>query len=63
MAASSKRDLEPGNILVVHYIESCDGRICEVFPYEWDRLRELLVAAVIAVIIIAAAVAYKLFFE
>ncbi len=62
-AASSKRDLEPGNILVVHYIESRDGRICEVFPYEWDRLRELLVAAVIAVIIIAAAVAYKLFFE
>lgn len=59
-AASSKKDMAPGNILIARYIEYPDGRICEVFPYEWDRLRELLIGAVLGIIIVGIVVAYEL---
>lgn len=59
-AASKRRDLAPGNILTVRYVEYPDGRICEVFPYEWDRLRELLVGSVLGIAVAAACIFYKL---
>lgn len=59
-AASKRRDLAPGNILIVRYVEYPDGRICEVFPYEWDRLRELLVGSVLGIAVAAACIFYKL---
>lgn len=59
-AASKKRDVAPGNILVVRYIECPDGRICEVFPYEWDRLRELLIGTVFGILLAVLCIIYKL---
>lgn len=59
-AASKRRDLAPGNILTVRYVEYPDGRICEVFPYEWDRLRELLAGSVLGIAVAAACILYKL---
>lgn len=59
-AVSKQRDLAPGNILTVRYVEYPDGRICEVFPYEWDRLRELLVGSVLGIAVAAACILYKL---
>lgn len=58
-AASKKHDVAPGNILVARYIECPDGHICEVFPYEWDRLRELLIDTVFGILLAAACIVYK----
>lgn len=59
-AASKRRDIAPGNVLAVRYVEYPDGRICEVFPYELDRLRELLVGIVLGCFLAAAGILYKL---
>lgn len=59
-AVSRKLDLAPGNILVVRYVGYPDGRLCEVFPYEWDRLREFLVGGVLGLLLGVACILYKL---